>query len=140
MRRTLVPLATAALLAGAWIACESSAPRGGASAATPAADAAAANDATATASTPAPSVPPADSTAMAPGNVPTSPDQVPRVSPGDAAAAVAAGTAVIVDVRDTASWDNGHVKGALHVPLAQLEIHIASGDLPKDKRLIAYCS
>src|SRR5580765_1882354 len=67
--------------------------------------------ATQTAATPTPA-----DVAFAPpaGHVANTTDEIPRVSPADAAAAVAAGTAVIVDVREDANWDAGHVKGALH--------------------------
>jgi len=67
-----------------------------------------------------------------------SPAEIPRVTPQDAAAAVKAGTAVIVDVRDDGSWNAGHVKGALHIPFADLERRV--DELPRDKRIIAYCS
>ena len=64
--------------------------------------------------------------------------EIPRVTPADAAAAVAAGTAVIVDVRDLGSWTAGHVKGALHIPFGELQQRLA--ELPRDKRIITYCS
>jgi len=48
----------------------------------------------------------------------------PSVSVGEAAALVAAGTPV-VDVREPAEWDRGHIEGAIHIPLAQLEGRLA---------------
>jgi len=77
--------------------------------------------------------------APTPAHVANTTDEIPRIAPPDAAAAVAAGTAVIVDVREDANWDAGHVKGALHLPLREIEAkHLDT--LPHDKRIIAYCS
>ena len=46
--------------------------------------------------------------------------QVARVSPADAKAAFDSGSAVFVDVRDAASYAQGHIPGALSIPLAEL--------------------
>lgn len=43
-----------------------------------------------------------------------------------AAEAQADGTAVIVDTRRQASWDQGHVAGALHLPKTALDDGLAS--------------
>ena len=86
----------------------------------------------AAAATPTPAAP-------TPAPVAKTTDEVPRVTPQEAAAAVAAGTAVIVDVREDAAWDAAHVKGALHVPLREIEANHLDA-LPRDKRIIAYCS
>ena len=62
----------------------------------------------------------------------------PRISLADAKKEYDAGTAVIVDVRDINAYNNEHIKGALHIPLADLD---AKADkLPKGKKVIAYCS
>lgn len=53
-----------------------------------------------------------------------------------AADAVDAGRAVTVDTRRRASWDHGHIAGALHLPTATLRDQI--GDLPRDRTLILY--
>jgi hypothetical protein len=66
-------------------------------------------------------------------------DLMPRVRAEEAKAAVEKGSAVIIDVRGTDTYNTKHIKGALDHPLVRLE----SGDfkdLPKDKRLIAYCT
>jgi len=122
-------LLAAALLVGALLGCESTI-ASGAAAKKPAAK-------------PAPTTSPAPSEVAfatpTPARVVATTDEVPRISPADAAAAVAAGTAVIVDVRENAQWEAGHVKGALHVSLAEIEAgHLDR--LPRDRRLIAYCS
>lgn len=42
------------------------------------------------------------------------------VTPAEAAAGVTGGTLALVDVRERAEYDAGHVAGAEHVPLARL--------------------
>jgi rhodanese-related sulfurtransferase len=53
-----------------------------------------------------------------------------------AAAAVEAGTAVLVDTRRPASWEHGHIAGALHLPTTSIETGLA--ELPRDRTLIVY--
>jgi len=54
--------------------------------------------------------------------------------------AVADGKAVIVDVREKAEWDEGHLKGAILIPLSTLKsVNKAPDDLPKDKPLYVHC-
>jgi len=48
-----------------------------------------------------------------------------------------AGDIVILDVRPTAEYDAGHIRGALSVPIAELGRRLK--ELPKDRRVIAYC-
>jgi len=45
--------------------------------------------------------------------------------------------AVILDVRTTAEYAGGHVKGSINIPLDQLPGKLAK--LPKDKAIIACC-
>ncbi len=58
----------------------------------------------------------------------------------DVKANVEAGKAVIVDVREDAEWEAGHVKGAVHMPKSQLEDKAKLADLVKklDKNKIIY--
>jgi hypothetical protein len=46
--------------------------------------------------------------------------------------------ALFVDVRDTASYDLAHIKGALNIPVAEIENRLS--DLPKDRWIILYCT
>lgn len=62
----------------------------------------------------------------------------PRISLADAKKDYDAGDAIIIDVRDVNAYKNEHVKGALNVPLADLDANIDK--LPKGKKIIAYCS
>jgi len=66
-------------------------------------------------------------------------DKVPRIGPEEAKKLVDAGKAVIIDVRGTDAYKTAHVKGALDYPLSKIEAKDFSG-LPKNKRIIAYCT
>ncbi|MGH9937244.1 MAG: rhodanese-like domain-containing protein [Blastocatellia bacterium] len=82
---------------------------------------------------------PANSAAPTPSPPQSSEDKMPRLSAEETKKLVADGKAVIIDVRGPDAYKLSHIKGALDVPLNKLE----SGDfkdLPKDKRIIAYCS
>lgn len=91
---------------------------------------------------PAPSVPVPESAPpaepAADDNYPTNPDAMPRVEVAEAAALREGGKAVILDVRDAASYERSHIAGALGIPLAELPKRLT--ELPHDKRILAYCS
>jgi rhodanese-related sulfurtransferase len=44
---------------------------------------------------------------------------------------------VILDVREQYEWDDGHVPGSLHIPMA--EIPSRYGELPADADLVVLC-
>jgi rhodanese-related sulfurtransferase len=54
---------------------------------------------------------------------------------------VTAGKAVLVDVREQAEWDNGHLKAAQLVPLSLLSKDgaVIPATLPKDKPIYLHC-
>ena len=56
---------------------------------------------------------------------------------------VQAGQAVLVDVREEAEWDNGHIAGAIHLPVGELsdgtDPQSWKAKLPKDKILYTHC-
>lgn len=54
---------------------------------------------------------------------------------------VTAGKAVLVDVREQAEWDNGHLKAAQLVPLSLLSKDgaVIPTTLPKDKPIYLHC-
>ena len=64
-----------------------------------------------------------------------------ETDPSDVAAARTAGAELLlIDVRNQAAWEQGHVPGALHLPLAELEARL--GELPApqdDPHLVVYC-
>jgi rhodanese-related sulfurtransferase len=47
------------------------------------------------------------------------------------------GSATVLDVRPEDEFQQGHVPGALNIPLAQLERRLA--ELPPDREVVAYC-
>ncbi len=49
------------------------------------------------------------------------------------------GEALLVDVREQEEWDQGHLDGALFVPLSDLDNDEIPSDLPEDKTLLLYC-
>ena len=61
-----------------------------------------------------------------------------RISVAEAREALANGTAVLVDVRGSESFQAEHAKGALSIPLS--DIAGRAGELPKDKLIITYCT
>ena len=48
------------------------------------------------------------------------------------------GKAVWVDVRSKDSYDAGHIKGAINIPLSEILTRI--GELPAKKEIITYCA
>lgn len=56
---------------------------------------------------------------------------------------VQAGKAVLVDVREEAEWDNGHIAGAIHLPVGELsdgsDPQSRQTKLPKGKILYTHC-
>jgi 3-mercaptopyruvate sulfurtransferase SseA len=66
-------------------------------------------------------------------------DKMPRVTADELKKQVADGKAVVIDVRGADTYKMSHIKGALDVPLTRLEAGDFKG-LPKDKRIVAYCT
>jgi rhodanese-related sulfurtransferase len=66
------------------------------------------------------------------------PDESKRVKAADIDALLAKGEVVVLDVREPKELDEtGTVKGAIHIPLGQLESRL--GELPKDKVILTAC-
>jgi cytoskeletal protein RodZ len=63
---------------------------------------------------------------------------VPRTKPEDVLSAFENKSATIIDVRDKDSYLEGHVPGALHIPLAYIAGEVPY--LPKNKPIITYCT
>lgn len=61
-----------------------------------------------------------------------------RINRTDAIKMVQAGKAVWIDVRPKSDYDLGHIKGAISIPLSELQHRFA--DLPIKKTLITYCA
>lgn len=69
--------------------------------------------------------------------------KVPSISPGEAAAAVKSGQALLIDVREPAEWESGVAAPAYLLPLSDLQgarkkwQHVLTD--AKDQTLILYC-
>ncbi|MDP3878037.1 MAG: rhodanese-like domain-containing protein [Methylobacter sp.] len=61
------------------------------------------------------------------------------VSPKEAAAMHSSKTAVIVDVREDDEWNQHHIPGAIHIPLAQLNDRLAELERYKNSPIITQC-
>ena len=59
------------------------------------------------------------------------------ITTDDVARAQASGDATILDVRNIAEYQEGHLAGALHVPLGYIPRRIA--EIPEDKPIIVHC-
>ena len=64
-------------------------------------------------------------------------DRLEPVSREELAARLAAGEAVVLDVRPYQEYQAGHVAGARSIPVEELEARLA--ELPADQEIIAYC-
>ena len=84
---------------------------------------------------PAPSLRPP---AAAPAAPPATQETARRISVDEARQALAAGKAVLVDVRAKEALEARHAQGALSVPLSDLGSR--AGELPKNKLVITYCT
>jgi rhodanese-related sulfurtransferase len=47
--------------------------------------------------------------------------------------------AIIVDVREDSEWNEGHIAGAIHIPLAQVESRLSELVQYKDSTVIVQC-
>ncbi len=64
---------------------------------------------------------------------------VPRISQADFKKALAAGAVLVLDVRDAASYANGHIPGARSIPLDELRRHVKQ--LKAEPRpIVTYCA
>lgn len=65
-------------------------------------------------------------------------DNVKRVSLEDAKKAFDTGEALFIDTRSKNSYLNEHIEGAINIPFADFENRYK--EVPKDKKIIVYCS
>jgi rhodanese-related sulfurtransferase/DNA-binding HxlR family transcriptional regulator len=64
-------------------------------------------------------------------------DELEPISRTELLDRVRAGEATVLDVRPEDEFQNGHLPGALNIPLSQLERRLA--ELSPDKEIVAYC-
>ena len=69
---------------------------------------------------------------------PVASDGARRVTVAEAKEMLDKNEAVIIDVRNQASYDTAHIRGAKLIPEAEILNHI--DELPKNKLIITYCS
>lgn len=62
----------------------------------------------------------------------------PRISLAEAKKAFDDGSAVFIDTHLKNAYDDGHIPGAINIPVAELDLKINT--IPKGKKIIAYCS
>jgi rhodanese-related sulfurtransferase len=74
----------------------------------------------------------------APAAAPPAADGARRVTVAELKDLLARNEAVVIDVRNQASYDAGHVRGAKLIPEAEVVNHI--DELPKNKLIVTYCS
>jgi hypothetical protein len=84
-------------------------------------------------STPSPTAKPAVTPATRPPS-----DGVRRITTVELQELLNRGEAFVVDVRNQASYDLGHVRGAKLIP--NTEVGLRSNELPRDKTIVTYCS
>jgi hypothetical protein len=65
-------------------------------------------------------------------------DGAPRLTTGELQDLISKGQAYVVDVRNEAAYNIGHVRGAKLIPYDQ--IGARSKELPRDKTIVTYCS
>jgi hypothetical protein len=64
--------------------------------------------------------------------------QIPRIAVEDLKGKWQRKEVTVIDVRQTAAFDGGHIPGALNIPLATVEAQIST--IPKDKPIVTYCT
>ena len=65
-------------------------------------------------------------------------DGVRRITVAELKDLLAKNEAVVIDVRNQASYDIGHIRGARLIPEAEVADH--SDELPRNKLIVTYCS
>ena len=65
-------------------------------------------------------------------------DGARRVTIEEMEAMLKDGTAIVVDVRNQAAYDQGHIPGSRLIPAGEILNHIS--ELPRDKMIVTYCS
>jgi hypothetical protein len=69
---------------------------------------------------------------------PTSNDGVRRITTTELQGLLAKNQAIVIDVRNEASYNAGHIRSAKLIPEAEIPNHLS--ELPKDKLIVTYCS
>ncbi|WP_432697032.1 rhodanese-like domain-containing protein [Marinobacterium sp. YM272] len=62
------------------------------------------------------------------------------VSPAEATRLINKEDAAVLDIRPKKEWDTGHITGAVHIPLADLERRMSEIKADKSKPVIVVCN
>ena len=65
---------------------------------------------------------------------------VARLTPAEATLMMNREDALVLDVRETGEWGSGHITGARHITLAQLDKRLSELDKFKGKPIIVVCA
>jgi rhodanese-related sulfurtransferase len=65
---------------------------------------------------------------------------VAHLTPAEATLKMNREDALVLDVRETGEWSSGHIQGARHIALAQLEKRISELEKFKDRPIIICCA
>lgn len=63
-----------------------------------------------------------------------------NLTPAEATLLMNREDALVLDVRETGEWGTGHITGARHITMAQLEKRLSELDKFKDKPIIVVCA
>lgn len=61
-----------------------------------------------------------------------------KIEARDTAERLAAGNVIVVDVRQHEEWSSGHIRGAIHLPLAR--VARSPQDVPSGKTIVTVCA
>jgi 3-mercaptopyruvate sulfurtransferase SseA len=65
-------------------------------------------------------------------------DGARRITTGELENLMKNGRVFVVDVRNQAMYDTGHIPGSKLIPSPEITNHV--GELPRDKMIVTYCS
>lgn len=64
-------------------------------------------------------------------------ERVAQATAAEIAARVTSGAVTVVDVRNASEWANGHVPGAMHIPVGHLTLRLS--EIPRDRPVVVQC-
>jgi hydroxyacylglutathione hydrolase len=64
-------------------------------------------------------------------------ESVPQLSADELASKQSSNQFVVVDVRNDSEWNQGHIAGAIHIPLGQLAERV--NELPANENIVVHC-
>jgi molybdopterin/thiamine biosynthesis adenylyltransferase/rhodanese-related sulfurtransferase len=67
-------------------------------------------------------------------------EEIEEMDAGEARALLDSDSPAVVDVREQAEWDEGHLPGAVHVPRGNLESRIETAVPDRDRTVLLYCA